>query len=471
VGRSALLIGLSPERISPERSMIPAVGASTMRAMRLLRLRDFRLLVLSNGLSSLGDELALIALTIKVFDASHGSGPAVAAVLLAGILPLVVFAPLSGLIVDRTETTGTLAVASAIQAAIAVALAFARPVWLIVLLCFLLGSAASVASPAVLAIVPKAVDEEDLTAANANMETARYVGMVLGPILAVAFAKGALLVDAITFLIITSAAASLTVRRPPEPAPEGGRPKGEARKGFTFLRRDRVLLITVSTISLAVFFGTIDSVAEVFFARDPALLNAGNWGYGGLAAAWLVGMVIGAGVIARRLSGERLAPAVVLASVGGGAAVAIAAGFPAIGLALAMFVLGGIANGVAGVSMRSLIHHRTPGDLRGRVFAAFFALAFAGQVAATALGGVLLVTLPSAKYVLLVGGVGSMVIGLVGLAWLGALPTEAREPSVVVVPEAEPAERAAVVLVRDITPAEDPEPEPAEVLPSAGPSA
>ena len=66
--------------------------------MRLLRSHDFRLLVLSNGLSSLGDELALIALTIKVFDVSGGSGMAVAAVLLAGIAPLV-FSPLAGLVV------------------------------------------------------------------------------------------------------------------------------------------------------------------------------------------------------------------------------------------------------------------------------------------------------------------------------------------------------------------------------------
>ena len=64
-----------------------------MRPVRLLRSPDFRLLVLSNGLSSLGDELALVALTIKVFELSSGSGIAVAAVLLAGIIPLVVFAP------------------------------------------------------------------------------------------------------------------------------------------------------------------------------------------------------------------------------------------------------------------------------------------------------------------------------------------------------------------------------------------
>jgi MFS family permease len=441
--------------------------------VRPLRSRDFRLLVVSNGLSSLGDELALIALTIKVFDVSHGSGIAVAAVLLAGIVPLVVFAPLSGLIVDRTETTGTLAIASAIQAGIAVGLGFAHPVWLIVLLSFFLGSVASVASPAVFAIVPSAVDEQDLTEANGDMETARYIGMVLGPILAVAFAKSALFVDAITFLIITSAAASLTVRRTPEPAPESGRPKGEARQGFAFIRRDRVLLIGIVAISFAVLFGTIDTVAEVFFARDRSLLDAGNWGYGGLAAAWLVGMVIGAGWVAQKLKEDRLAPSLLVATVGSGMAVAVAAALPAIVLALAMFVVGGIGNGVASVSIRSLIHHRVPSDLRGRAFAAFFSLAFAGQVVATALGGVLLATLPSSRDVLLIGGFGSVAAGLIGLALFAALPSAARASSVVIVPETEPVERR-LVVVRDLMPPKDPAEElanePVQVLPSVEPS-
>lgn len=447
--------------------------------MRLLRSPDFRLLALSNGLSSLGDELALVALTIKVFELSNGSGIAVAAVLLAGIVPLVVFAPFAGLIVDRTETTGTLAIASVAQALIAVGLAFAEPVWLVVALSFLLGSAASVASPAVFAIVPTAVDEEDLTEANANMETVRYIGMVAGPLIAGGLAgalgadrgtRAALLLDAITFLVITSAAASLKVRRLPEEVPEDGRTKGEARRGFAFIRRDRVLLIGVAAVATTVLFATMDNVAEVFFANDPNLLNAGNWGYGALAAVWLLGMVVGAGLIARRLHQEQLAPAVLLSSITGGAAVAVAALFPHIVLALVMFAVGGVANGVASVSMRSLIHHRVPDQLRGRVFAAYFGLAFAGQLAATALGGALISVLPSSRDVLLIGGLGGAAVGLIGIAWFAALPSEARAPTVVHLPDTEPV-APTMVVVRDITPPDDAVVEPLEVSPSAKPSA
>ena len=139
-------------------------------------------------------------------------------------------------------------------------------------------------------------------------------------------------------------------------------------------------------------------------------------------------------------------------------------------LALVMFAVGGVANGVASVSMRSLIHHRVPDQLRGRVFAAYFGVAFAGQLAATALGGVLISVLPSSRDVLLIGGLGGAAVGLIGLAWFAALPSEARAPRVVHLPDTEPV-RPTMVVVRDITPPDDAVVEPLEVSPSAKPSA
>ena len=90
-----------------------------------MRSRDFRLLVASSGLSALGDELALIALILKVADLQF-SGWEVAALLVALALPLVLFAPAAGVIVDNFETTRTLALASAVQAVMACGLAYAQ---------------------------------------------------------------------------------------------------------------------------------------------------------------------------------------------------------------------------------------------------------------------------------------------------------------------------------------------------------
>ena len=78
---------------------------------------------LSTGLSSLGDELAPIALTIKVAELTD-SGWAVAALLLCGVVPPVDLRAVGRVIVDNYETRRTLAIATAIQAALAVGLAF-----------------------------------------------------------------------------------------------------------------------------------------------------------------------------------------------------------------------------------------------------------------------------------------------------------------------------------------------------------
>jgi MFS family permease len=190
----------------------------------LLKERDFRLIVVAVGLSSFGDVLAAVALTIRVHDLT-GSGLAVAALLLADLAAHVVLAPWAGMLVDRVETRRVLVAVSLGQAAVAVALAFTHSVPLLVGLLFLLGAGATVVTPAVLAILPKVVGRDRTTPANASLEIARYAGATAGPVVAGVLAAtlgagSALLVDAGSFAALAIAAATLRVRRPPEEAEE-----------------------------------------------------------------------------------------------------------------------------------------------------------------------------------------------------------------------------------------------------------
>jgi hypothetical protein len=102
-------------------------------------------------------------------------------------------------------------------------------------------------------------------------------------------------------------------------------------------------------------------------------------------------------------SEERLAPAVLVSSLTGGIA-GHRRVFPNIALALAMFAAGR-ANGVSGVSIRSLIPSRSRSTARAGV-RGVLRVAFAGQLAATALGGTDRGA-ASSQDVLLIGGVGS----------------------------------------------------------------
>jgi hypothetical protein len=65
-----------------------------------LRDHDVRLIVGAGGISALGDFLLWIPLTLRVHEIS-GSGLAMAGLFLALWTPLVVLAPVAGLVVDR----------------------------------------------------------------------------------------------------------------------------------------------------------------------------------------------------------------------------------------------------------------------------------------------------------------------------------------------------------------------------------
>jgi MFS family permease len=404
----------------------------------LLRIRDFRLILTAYGTTHLGDDLAIVALTIRVQELT-GSGLAVSALLIAELLPRLLFAPLGGLIIDRLETVRVLVVASIIQAGLAASLAFVEAMPGLLVLSFLLGTAAAVTNPALFALVPLAAGEERVPEANARLELARYAGGAVGPLLAGVLSarlgtRFALLVDAGTFLVIAGCAAALRLRRAAAPLGEDEAPP-RAREGIAFIRGDPVLQLTFVVLALSVVFAAIDNVAEVFFAKD--VLGAGDTGYGILVGSWTLGMVVAATVIARRVPALRLALSVLLAAVVGGSAIAFAAALPSVPLAVAMWFIGGGANGMENVGLRSLIHHRVPERIQGRVFAAYYAVINGASIGATVLGGAL-VAVAGARGSLLTAGLGGLAAGLIGLLWYTRL--RAREPTLLVSGPPGPAE-------------------------------
>jgi MFS family permease len=395
--------------------------------------RDFRSIVVANSLSAFGDELALIALTLRVFQLVD-SPFAVSLVLLAGVLPVALLSPVSGLIVDRGETRRVLLIASLVQAALAATIATTQSVPLIVLFAFLIGCCASVADPATFALVPVIVGEERTTRANGTMAAGRYIGSLLGPIAAGVLAKEAgtswaLVIDAFTFLAVAVTAWMLHARRSPSATVQSAEGEGGFARftaGFRTLGRDTLLKLAVGVVAATIVFGAMDNVAEVFFANE--VLHAGSLGYGILASAWLVGMVAGASLVGGRLPRDRLTPSLLVSAITGGAAVAaaaIAANYP---FAILMFCVAGAANGLGNVAVRSLIHLRTPDHVRGRAFSAYSGLAYAMQLAATAAGG-LIVVLAGPRAALIVGGVGTLLVGLAAAAWWTTIPSPVRARS------------------------------------------
>lgn len=391
--------------------------------MTVFARRDFLLIFAAFALSSFGDYLALTTLTLRM--EGTGSPWAVAFLLLASLLPPVILAPLAGWLVDRLETVRVLVVTALLQAIVAALLAASSGMVPTIGLAFLLGAGIAPTQPALFALMPRAVGEENTTRANAYLEVARWGGAALGPPLAAVLiatigGSATLLVNAATFVGVAALGPLLRVRRPPEPVPVGERrPRGEAREGIRFLLRDPLLVAIIPLIGALVVFAAADNVAEVFFAVD--VLDAGPTGYGVLVGTWTLGMVVGS-IAGRWLRPGWLAPTVPLFAGVGGAAVALAAFVASFPFAILMFLFGGFANGIELVAVRSLLHRRVPDRLRGRVFAAYYGMIQAAQILALGVGGGLLVELAGARMTMILAGTGTALVGVVGLLLYARVP-------------------------------------------------
>jgi MFS family permease len=395
--------------------------------MSLLRSRDFRLIFVAFALSHVGDYLALVTLTLRI-EAATDSGWAVAGLLLTGLLPPLLLAPVVGMLVDRVENVRVLVVAALFQAAAAAALAVTPGVAATLALSFLLGTGVAVTQPALFALLPRAVGEDRVTQANAYLEVARWGGAAAGPVaaatLTAAFgARTALLANAATFLVVAALVPLLRVRRPPEPVPAEERGRGEARQGLAFLLRDPLLRLVVPMMGLMIVFAAADNVAEVFFAKD--VLRAGDTGYGVLITTWTIGMVAGSTAAGRWARPSALAPVVLVGSVVGGIAVVVAAASAMYAVAITMFFVGGMANGMELVAMRSLLHHRVPDRLRGRAFAAYYGMVQAAQIVALGASGGL-VEAAGARMTMLFAGIGTAAIGILGALLYVRIPSGER---------------------------------------------
>ncbi len=385
--------------------------------MSALRIRDVRLIVAAVGISAFGDMLLWLPLALHL-QAMTGSPVAVSAMFLALFGPVALLGGVAGRLADRFENRRLLLIVSAAQAVAVGAMALATgSLAAILALTALVGIGAAIAQPAEFSLVPVAAGGRKLSEVNGLVESARYAGMTIGPLAGGALAATgnvelALLLDGGTFAAVAIFAALLHARRRPERA-EGD--SGRAREGFAVLAADPVLRVTLATAVGALVFFSMSITAEVFYVKD--VLGASDAAFGVLGTCWFGGMVFGAVALARRVPAGALAVAALAAIAVQGLGIAGAAAGGLLSVAFAGFTLGGAAHGVKNVLLRTLIHERVPESLRGRAFALYNAARNGAELAALALGGVLIGVIGSQTALLLSGAI-PLAIGLAALLFI-----------------------------------------------------
>jgi predicted MFS family arabinose efflux permease len=385
--------------------------------MTALRIRDVRLIVAAVGISAFGDMLLWLPLALHL-QAMTGSPVAVSGMFLALFGPVALLGGVAGRLADRFENRRLVLIVSAIQALAVGTMALATgSLAAILALTAVVGVGAAIAQPAEFSLVPVAAGGRRLSEVNGLVESARYAGMTIGPLVGGALAAAgqvelALLIDAATFAVVAIGAALLHARRQPQRAAGDS---GRAREGFAVIAADPVLRVTLATAVGSLVFFSMSITAEVFYVKD--VLGASDAAFGVLGTCWFGGMVLGAVALARRVPAGALAVAALAAIAVQGLGIAGAAAGGLLTVAFAGFTLGGVAHGVKNVLLRTLIHERVPESLRGRGFALYNAARNGAELAALAIGGVLVGAIGSQTALLLSGAI-PLAIGLAALLYI-----------------------------------------------------
>ena len=352
---------------------------------------SFRFLFASTLVSGLGTWLAVIALSVDVWDRTH-SGVWISVLLIADFLPAVAIGLLLGPLVDRLSRKGLLVGADVLRLSAFVLLAFAVRPWQIVALAFLAGVASGFARPAAYAGLPNLVPAETLPRANSLLRTAEQLTITIGTLVGgiVVAASGpdlAYSLNAASFLL----SATLLLRIPAGLLQQGRvESHGHWRdvaEGIQAVRGSRALMAVLVSWNLAMLAIALGNVSEVVLAK--VAFNAGDFGFGLMWAASGAGAVVGAlfasSLLERRNMTAVYGVAISLMAFG----YVAAAVSPNVWVAVWCVLIGGAGNATAIVCNSLLVQRGAPDHLRGRVFTLIMGSNFAVLGVGMAVAGVL----------------------------------------------------------------------------------
>jgi MFS family permease len=342
----------------------------------------------ANLFGSTANSMAFIAIPWLVLEIT-GSATSTGLIVGVSFLPVIVMAPLAGVLIDRWGRR-QVSILSDILSAVSVFLVplFALTVGLtpaLILFAALLGAVFDPAGYTARKTLIQPVSEMTgirLERTNALHEALFAFGFAIGPALA---AVGIGLIGTVnTFWIIgvLSLVAAGLIRLlgqlPPTPGLEDTPPGqwwSEAVAGFSAIRKDRAILV------LTVFFVAVELVympSEVVIL--PAYFQAaGNpLGMGLVISSMAVGGILGAYAfdpMSKVMSNRQIMIVAVTAST---TALFGLAFFPPVGLMMVAGFLAGVFWGPMGPLINTLVQTRFPESVQGRVFGAQMALFSAG---------------------------------------------------------------------------------------------
>ncbi len=355
--------------------------------------RDFAALWAAAATSNLGDGIRVTALPLLA-AALTPSPTAVAGVTAASFLPWLLFGPVGGAIVDRSDrrriAMATNAVRAVALAAFALAVASGRgSLVALYAVALLVGVGEVLVDSAYQSLIPLVVPRARLDAANGRWHAAQMVAdeFLGGPVGSLLFVVAPALPFAVDALTFGAGALGLTQVRAAAARTRVASTTGlaaDVREGVRWLWRHRLLRTVAVALALTNAGFTAGAALLVLLVTDT--LGGSPLAYGLVISAGAVGGLTGS------LVAERIARRIGRGTTMGASLIVGAALFLAIAAAGSVEVLAAVwtvvvlAGGVFNVVSRSLRQTIVPDRLMGRVIGAFRLLGY-GTIPLGALAG------------------------------------------------------------------------------------
>lgn len=344
--------------------------------------RDFRLLMIAFGVSGAGSWAYNVALTAYVFERTHSAAWA-GAVTIGRFLPTLLLGAYSGVLAERFERVRLMVsldlACCGLMACLAAVAALRGPA----LLAIAFGAASSVVAspylPAVTAITPQLVHEDDLAAANTVRSTIDNLVIVAGPglgalLLVLGSPTAAFAANAASFLASAVVVSAITACSRPVDVTEGGT-SGPWRQMLVGIRAlagsGSAVLLVVYCLVTSFIYGT-DTV--LFVVVSQRRLDSGAHGYGYLLAGLGIGGIIAAAGTNRIAARSWLGPVILVGMSLYCLPTLLLLVIHQAALAVAVEVLRGAGTLVVDVLAMTSLQRAVPEDRLGRVFGVFWTL-------------------------------------------------------------------------------------------------
>ncbi len=402
---------------------IPALAVLS-QYRRIIKSESYFPLWLGQLVSNFGDTLNYVALVVLVLQLT-GSGLAVSLMVVLEIAPVLLLAPVAGVIIDRFPRKAILIASDLARAALVLMLAVTNSVWQIYIIVALLTAASVFFNPTVQAVIPGIVEPESLLAANSvSWTTGRLVQIIAaaiaGGLIAVIGTAPAFALNALSFAFSAFMIGRLSI---PVHAGELDRAtmRGfegwvrDAWEGLRYVRQDSFvsrLLVVQALASLSV--GATGALLVVLAERH---LRLPPEGFAWLLMAIGVGALLGPillGSFTRNYRDIRLLFVPYVIRGAGDILIAIVTPLP---LALIILFVYGLNTSTGMVVYNSLMQSEVPEQVRGRVYTLLDVTWSVMRLVSLGLGGVAVEQF-GIEAVYYAGGALLMGSGLLGLLLL-----------------------------------------------------